>query len=93
MHIVYGIVYFLNSISCAALARVRVLTSVLCKVAGKSSANGFIGGSIVNAVIGAMAQSDSVSDEPLDVRDMLVYFWGPDVGSQLSLSNSFFLAP
>ena len=54
MHIVYGIVYFLNSISCAALARVRVLTSVLCKVAGNSSANGFIGGSIVNAVIGAM---------------------------------------
>ena len=38
-----------------------------------------------------MAQRDSVSDKPLDVLEKLVYFWGPDVGSQLYLLQRFLL--
>ena len=36
-----------------------------------------------------MAQSDSVSDELLDVSENLVHFWGPDVRPQLYLLQSF----
>ena len=38
-----------------------------------------------------MTQRDSVSDEPLDVLEQLMYIWGPDVGSQLYFLQRFLL--